>query len=207
MQRITGQIHPLAPPKTFRSEAAVSDDFLTNKRDRRLMKHSSFVSRITSSKISKNKRRRPKNKLKTSLEGLAEALPELRSGEGGEEVLSGKIRHKSLKSKRGALKRKEKVVRGEMERFGASMALLNGSAATAVSAGTAQARKTKPAQLDDSDDDDDDDMGGNTPLHQQQQPQLSTAQATSDTSSRWAAIRGYISSTMEQNPAFSHQNK
>ncbi|OAQ68748.1 ribosome biogenesis protein SLX9 domain-containing protein [Pochonia chlamydosporia 170] len=196
MQRITGQIHPLLPSKIFRTDAHVTDDFLNSKRDKRMMKHSSFVSRITSSKISKNKRRRPKNKLKTSLEGLADALPELKGGEGGEEILAGKVKHKSLKSKRGALKKKERIVKGEMERFGASMARLSGTQQAART-------NTQKSAIDEDSDAEDEDMTTQSPVPAQQGvPQQGSAAAQTATSDRWAALRGYISATMEQNPAF-----
>lgn len=132
------------------------------------------MSRIAdSSRISKStKRRRPSKKLATTLDSLADALPEL---EEADAVQQGKIRHNSLKSKRGALKRKERVVKGEMERFGVSMAQL-----------TAQdGAKTAAVK------DDDEGMVG----ADKTAPPAATA-------NRWAALRGYISSTMEQNPAF-----
>ncbi|KHN98949.1 uncharacterized protein MAM_03411 [Metarhizium album ARSEF 1941] len=194
MQRITGQIHPLLPSKVFRTDARVSDNFINSKRDKRTMKHSSFVSRITSSKISKNKRRRPKNKLRTTLEGLADALPELKSGEGGEEVLAGKVKHKSLTSKKGALKRKERIVKGEMERFGASMAKLSALQPTDDARTTTQRRV----------DEDGHKTATRSFAHQGVSEQTSRATPTA-TSDRWAALRGYISATMEQNPAFSGQ--
>ncbi|KAI5463680.1 ribosome biogenesis protein SLX9-domain-containing protein [Mariannaea sp. PMI_226] len=194
-QRITGQIHPLLPAKTFRPEASISDDFLSNKRDKRIMKHSSFVSKITSSRISKTKRRRPGNKLRANLEDLADALPELAEGEGQVE-LSGRIRHKSLKSRKGALKKKEQVVRGEMDRFGVSMAKL------ASTPGTAQTSRPAGVQKEINDDDDD--------MDEQEQPdkaaQTKPVPAPAPTANRWAALRGYISATMEQNPAFAGQN-
>ncbi|KAM0488379.1 hypothetical protein ACHAP7_001373 [Fusarium lateritium] len=173
-QRVTGQIHPLTPAKVFRDDAAVTDSFLSSKRDKRLIKHSSFVSRIAdSSRISKStKRRRPSKKLATTLDGLADALPELEEADAEQQ---DKIRHKSLKSKRGALKRKERVVKGEMERFGVNMAQL-----------TAQ-DGAKPATVKD----DDEGMVG-----------ADKAAPPAATANRWAALRGYISSTMEQNPAF-----
>ncbi|OAA55731.1 hypothetical protein ISF_07836 [Cordyceps fumosorosea ARSEF 2679] len=174
-QRVSGAVHPLAPPKTFRADAVpVSDDFSSTKRDKRLMKHSTFLSRVaaSSSGVSKKKRtgRGRSKKLATTLESLADALPELEEGGSGQ---LGKVRHSSIKSKKGALKRKERVVKGEMERFGASMAQLASTqqqvnAATATTGGD---QKTG---------------GGDAP----------------QTSNRWAALRGYISSTMEQNPAF-----
>ncbi|EFY89972.1 hypothetical protein J3458_001311 [Metarhizium acridum] len=204
MQRITGQIHPLLPSKVFRTDAHVSDDFINSKRDKRIMKHSSFVSRITSSKIGKNKRRRPKNKLKTTLEGLADALPELQSGEGGEEVLAGKVKHKSLRSKKGALKRKEKIVKGEMERFGASMAKLSAMHRADATRKETQSRVDEDGHVEDYDDDDDEKMATEAPAQQSvsQQTSTTTPAATSD---RWAALRGYISATMEQNPAFARK--
>ncbi|KAF4445926.1 hypothetical protein F53441_10397 [Fusarium austroafricanum] len=171
-QRITGQIHPLTPAKVFRDDAAVTDSFLSSKRDKRLIKHSSFVSRITSSRISKSsKRRRPSKKLATTLDSLADALPELEEGDAEQQ---GKIRHKSLKSKKGALKKKERVVKGEMERFGVSMARLTAQDGTKV---------PQDESMDKTDD----------------------KPAPAPTANRWAALRGYISSTMEQNPAFTEK--
>lgn len=119
------------------------------------------------------KKRRPKNKI-ASLDSLADALPDLLEDEDG--VNLGKVKHRSLESKKGALKRKEIVVKGEMARFGASMARLN---ETSTDAGPAQA----PA-------------GGEDTVVTDGKP------ATSD---RWAALRGYISTTMEQNPAFANK--
>ncbi|KAL4722064.1 hypothetical protein ACLX1H_010834 [Fusarium chlamydosporum] len=172
-QRVTGQIHPQAPQKVFRDDAAVTDSFLSSKRDKRLIKHSSFVSRIQSARISKSaKRRRPSKKLATTLDSLADALPELEEADAEQQ---GKIRHKSLKSKKGALKRKERVVKGEMERFGVSMARLT-------------AQDGNAAQQDEK-------MGGEE-----------KKDAPAPTANRWAALRGYISSTMEQNPAFAEKN-
>lgn len=162
-----------------------------------MIKSSSFLSRVrhsSSSRVSKSssssqkakvavpgstglkssvkrdgaKQRRPKNKI-ASLDSLAEALPDLLEDEDGTVDL-GKVKHRSLKSKKGALKRKEMVVKGEMERFGASMARMT----------------VRPAQTDPKD-------TAMTTEGQAAQP------ATSD---MWAALRGYISTTMEQNPAF-----
>lgn len=192
MQRITGQIHPLLPSKVFRSDARVSDDFLRSKRDKRLMKHSLFVSRIAASSagISKKaaaRRRRPKNKLVTSLDALADALPDLTTSDGkdGQDALlaaAGKVRHRSIKSKKGALRRKETIVRGEMERFGVNMAHLTG------------ARESHPTT-----------ETGTRSQETHGEDEDTTAQETKTaaaTSNRWAALRGYISATMEQNPAF-----
>lgn len=147
------------------------------------MKHSAFMSRVADSGVSKkgkNKRtgRGRSKKLSTTMESLADALPDLEDGEGGLEELQGKIRHKSLRSKKGALKRKEQVVKGEMERFGVSMAQL---------AGTNQAKTHAHAPSAKASD------GSNTTTN------------AAGVSNRWAALRGYISSTMEQNPAFANK--
>lgn len=91
-----------------------------------------------------------------------------------------KVRHRSIKSKPGALRRKEIIVKGEMERFGASMARLSG-VAPAPPAATPRAE----AQVD-----------------CQAQQHLARPQQPPAVAGRWAALRGYISATMEQAPAF-----
>ncbi|KAL6886307.1 hypothetical protein HDV57DRAFT_490154 [Trichoderma longibrachiatum] len=192
--RITNSIHPLAPPKTFRPNASTTDSFLSSKRDKRIIKHSAFVSRVaSSSKITKTKtRRRGSAKSKTqlsSLDSLADALPELADGEGAAEILDGKIKHQSLRSKKGALKRKERLLRGEMARFGMSLAQL----ATVPAAGQ-QAQGTAAA-------------AANQPVAEtQQKTEEAKQQPAPAVSNRWAALRGYISATMEQNPAFVNKN-
>ncbi|PMB64814.1 hypothetical protein BM221_009658 [Beauveria bassiana] len=186
-QRLSGTIHPLAPLKTFRPDAApLPDSFSSSKRDKRIIKHSSFLSRVAESGVSKtssssssrkNKRtgRGRSKQLSTTLEGLADALPELQDGA---EAPQGKIRHKSIKSKKGALKRKEQVVKGEMERFGVSMAQL---------AGTRE--QERAGEL----------------MKKKMEGEGGGGQGSVGGSSRWAALRGYISSTMEQNPAFAER--
>ena len=122
--------------------------------------------------VKSSNQRRPKNKI-ASLDSLADALPDLLEDDdaGGIENLR-KIKHRSLKSKKGALKRKEMVVKGEMERFGASMARMTETETSG-------------------------------PLPPAQGESENAKPATSD---RWAALRGYISSTMEQNPAFANKS-
>jgi hypothetical protein len=189
--RITNSIHPLAPQKTFRENASTSDSFLSSKRDKRTIKHSSFVSRVastTSARVSKKPLKRggrsKKSTTLNSLDSLADALPELAAGEGGAEILAGKIRHQSLKSKKGALKRKERLLKGEMQRFGVSMAQLTSMPAQPQN-GSQLAQKavvsTVPASTNTS---------------------AAASAPAPVVSNRWAALRGYISATMEQNPAF-----
>lgn len=190
-------MHPLAPLKTFRADAAaVSDDFSTTKRDKRLMKHSSFLSRVADSGVAKKAKTQKRTgrgrsqKLATTMEGLADALPELEHGGGGAEALQGKIRHKSIKSKKGALKRKELVVKGEMERFGNSMAQM----ATTTQEGTGNSSSSSGGG-----------SGSAAMGRKSTGPDRETAPTSAAASNRWAALRGYISSTMEQNPAFAGQ--
>ena len=90
-----------------------------------------------------------------------------------ERVKDGKIRHKSLKSRPGATKRKEKLERMERERFGRNLAQLTaGSGKEGESVNAMAVENESP------------------------QPQ------TSSTASRWAALRGFISQTMEQKEEF-----
>ncbi|KAK3362321.1 ribosome biogenesis protein SLX9-domain-containing protein [Lasiosphaeria hispida] len=189
---------PLLPRKLHRAEAVVPDGFLNTKRDKRTIKHSSFVSRIAKSHPSSSsalKRRRPSKKLVATLESLGDVLDDISTEmkEHGvmdaEQALQGKVRHKSLRSRPGALKRKERVVKGEMERFGRSLAQLTAVTEAAPAAGsTAAPGVTAPAKCAESTD-------------SARQAGGQAAQ-TSATSSRWAALRGFISATMEQNPAF-----
>jgi hypothetical protein len=192
--RITSSIHPLAPQKTFRQDASTTDSFLSSKRDKRTIKHSSFVSRVassSSSRVSKSlKRRRPKSKSTTlnSLDSLADALPELAEGEGAAEILSGKIKHQSLRSKKGALKRKERLLKSEMDRFGVNMAQMSHVSTQPQNNSSSAGNATSSLPGSSSG------------------PSGSVPAPAPVVSNRWAALRGYISATMEQNPAFVNKN-
>lgn len=146
---------------------AVSDEFLNTKKDKRLIKHSSFVNRIEKANRKVLKHRRPSKKLVTTLESLADALPDLdMDGQSQVETGDAKIKHKSVTTRPGAQKRREKLEKMERERFGKNMAQLT----TAVPAAAPTAEAGAPAP---------------TP-----------------TASRWEALRGFISQTMEQKPEF-----
>lgn len=197
---------PAPPRKTHRPDSAVTDAFLRSKRDRRLIRHSAFVSRIAkttdSSGEKRARRRRPSKKLVTTLQSLAAALPELE--EDGDRPDGGKVRHRSLRSRPGALKRKERVVKGEMARFGASLAQLmtmkggTGAAPNGSNgAGDRTARDKKAEDMEVESGMAGKDVGGG-----KETEAGSTAQSASAAASRWAALRGFISATMEQNPAF-----
>ncbi|KAK3393437.1 ribosome biogenesis protein SLX9-domain-containing protein [Podospora didyma] len=180
---------PLLPRKLHREDNVVSDSFINSKRDKRIIKKSSFISRVSKSSskpTSSLKRRRPSKKLVTTLESLGAALADITddiAAEDADKPAEGKVRHKSLRSRPGALKRKEKVVKGEMERFGRSLAQLTSvTEAPAKGADSSAMMDTAPV------------AGGE---HTQNR-----APAAPATANRWAALRGFISATMEQNPAF-----
>lgn len=119
-----------------------------------------------------------------TLESLGDALDDIVAEGGvedGDQARAGKVRHKSLKSRPGALKKKEKIVKGEMERFGKSLAQL----AAVQAAGP----EGKDMEVEESRN-----VGDAT--------QTQTQTAPPSTANRWAALRGFISATMEQNPAF-----
>ncbi|KAK0748343.1 ribosome biogenesis protein SLX9-domain-containing protein [Apiosordaria backusii] len=194
---------PTLPRKLHRSDNVVTDSFINSKRDKRLIKHSSFVSKIAkpSSAISKSSKKRQSKKAKTqlatTLESLGDALDDIEDEmeEDGamdsEQALQGKVRHKSIKSRPGALKRKERVVKGELHRFGHNLAQL--ATVTSASSTATISRNSQQAQ--------------NQAAAQKEQPaKMETtdmrAQQEAATSNRWAALRGFISSTMEQSPAF-----
>jgi hypothetical protein len=107
-----------------------------------------------------------------------------------EQAAQGKVRHKSLKSRPGALKRKERLVKGEMERFGRSLAQLANISTTSAEGTTSAAAGGSAGQ-------EKMDTEGET-----QTAAVAAAEPATATSGRWAALRGFISATMEQNPAF-----
>ncbi|KAN0122816.1 Ribosome biogenesis protein SLX9 domain containing protein [Hyaloscypha variabilis] len=117
--------NPAASTSTS-TQSFSSPSFTNSKKDRRTIKHSALLSRIEKTSKKPLKRRRPSKKLVTTLESLADALPDVaelvESGKGGK--MGG--RGKSLRSKPGALKRKEKLERGERERFGKNLAVILG---------------------------------------------------------------------------------
>ncbi|KAL1839272.1 hypothetical protein VTJ49DRAFT_1672 [Mycothermus thermophilus] len=215
---------PLLPRKLHREDNVVVDSFINSKRDKRLIKHSAFVSKVTESAsqtksksgVSKTsgstKRRRPNKKLVATLESLEDALDDIRaemaedeaSGKvmDAEQARQGKVRHKSLKTRPGALKRKEKLVKGEMERFRMNLAqLANVSSASSVAAGTGSAKTTAAEGSGVAQQQQGEEMDTTRGKEEQEQTQASA------TSSRWAALRSFISATMEQNPAFLNGNQ
>ena len=147
------------------------------------------MSRIEKARpASAKKRRRPSKKLVAGLESLAAALPQANAEAGGataDGAALGQarlIRQKTLKTRPGAMKRKERLERAERERFGKNMAQMVGTPA----AGNAP-RSENPLQV--------------TPL-MSNGPAAEPASAAAATGSRWAALRGFISQTMEHSAEF-----
>lgn len=179
----------------------------TSKKDKRAMKHSVLMNKVRDAGIKKSKPRRPNNKLKTDMESLASALPELEDmledGEGEEDewegvdsgdeemnvdgtaapkprrrrakknAAEGKMEMKSLKHKPGAMKRKRVLEGREMERFGKNLAQLVGSVQ----------------------------RGGNV-AKTAGEGDAAAVPVVAAQADRWAALRGFIGGSMEQNPAF-----
>ncbi|KAI4198616.1 MAG: hypothetical protein LQ350_005146 [Teloschistes chrysophthalmus] len=122
------------PIRHTHAKSASLSAFGTSKKDKRIIKRSALISRIEKSKHKQKKRRRPSKKLVVSLESLADALPEAPSRDeaGATEASAGKIRHRSLKSQPGSMKKKEKIIRLEKDRFNQNMAQLTAIHPSAV---------------------------------------------------------------------------
>jgi hypothetical protein len=164
------------PPTTSNPTPELS--FINSKKDRRTIKHSALISRIEKAHKKPLKRRRPNKKLVTTLEGLADTLPDVEDlVKGG---IAGGVKRgggKSLKSKPGALKRKEKLERGERERFGRNLAVIMGSRVEEKGMeveggeGEAEAKKTEVVK------------------------------------GRFAALRAWVGTNMEKHPAFENEKE
>ena len=113
----------------FQTSTSDTSLFPSSKKDKRTIKHSVFVNKIEKASSKSKKRRRPNKKLVATLESLADALPEMDDGKEQNKSVVGqaRVRHKSLKSRPGAMKRKEKLGKMERERFGMNLAQMVGS--------------------------------------------------------------------------------
>ncbi|CAF9908293.1 MAG: hypothetical protein ALECFALPRED_004372 [Alectoria fallacina] len=176
----------LAPRPPTQSSTTLSHK-PPSKRQKRISKHATLLTRITKSLPSSKrpKRRRPSKKLVTSLDSLAAALPaptahtadDADDEEAWEGIADGvKMKHKSLKSRPGAGKKKEKLVAMERERFArnlAAMASGSGSRDAALDGGMVVEGKGEGEEGDGT---------------------------KGRSAERWAAIRGFICQTMERRP-------
>lgn len=106
------------------------------------------MSKITKSPSKKPRRRqrRPNKKLVATLDSLAAALPDGDSPGQGAPASAAEardqvniIRRKSIKSRPGAMKRREKVDQGERERFAKNLAQMAAAAAVSTTPADAQA--------------------------------------------------------------------
>lgn len=101
------------------------DDFRTSKRDKRTIKHASFLSKIEKNSQKTSKRRRASKKLATNLESLADALPETEVELNDPANQTNIIKQKTLKHKPGSMKRKQQIEKVERDRFAKNMAQLS----------------------------------------------------------------------------------
>ncbi|KAH7364119.1 xylose isomerase-like protein [Rhexocercosporidium sp. MPI-PUGE-AT-0058] len=181
---------PRLPPQ-HREGAIISDSFINSKKDKRVIKSSSFLNRIEKAHKKPLKRRRPSKKLVTTLESLADALPDVEelvsSGrQGGGGVGEGKMRMAaSLKSKPGARKRKEKLERMERERFALNMAVI-------MKGGNEENQNSAPEVAMAVDD------GEGAPAA----VTAPSAPISNPTVNRFAALRAWVNANMEKHPAF-----
>ncbi|KAL2355070.1 ribosome biogenesis protein SLX9-domain-containing protein [Cryomyces antarcticus] len=207
----------IAHPRSTYLPSSLSDSaFAPSKKDKRTIKHSAFLNRIEKAPIKRNKRRRPSKKLVANLESLVDALPDLDDvdgdewegveDEGGDGDVSVtrrvggsdgmvKIKQKSLRSRPGAMKRKEKMEKIERERFDKNLAQMAYRGAGAIgSQGVSHAELTQMSSSTAA--------TGTQSTSQLGQEAGSEQKRAPPTSDRWAALRGFISQTMEQMPEF-----
>ena len=133
--RIRARIPTRATKPQLDSHSRTKDNtFASTKDDKRRIKHSSFVSRIEKASQKPKKRRRPSKKLVTNLGSLVDALPSLdKSQQSIPNRSEGMvIPQKTLKSRPGAMKKKAKLERIEIERFNRNLAQLADRPTTAT---------------------------------------------------------------------------
>ncbi|RMZ80481.1 hypothetical protein DV737_g3010, partial [Chaetothyriales sp. CBS 132003] len=127
------------PNQPNKSTAKSAPLFTQNKKDKRRIKHAQLLSKITKPHSKKPKRRRATSKkLVATLDALASALPD---------DAKAIIKRRSLKSRPGALKRRQRVDNDEMARFARNMAQLAASADPVADVKTAPAPTQKWAAL------------------------------------------------------------
>ena len=127
------------PQPSFPSSASADDtSFPSSKRDKRTIKHSTFVNKIEKSSSKTKKRRRPNKALVANLESLADALPNFDKDENKSTIVVGqaKVQRTSLKSRPGAMKRKEKLEKMEKERFNQNLAQMAATTSNTSGAST-----------------------------------------------------------------------
>ncbi|MCJ1307584.1 hypothetical protein MMC25_001231 [Agyrium rufum] len=153
------------------------EPFGTSKQDKRRVKHSSFVSRIEKASTKTKKRRRPTKKLTATLEPLLDTLPDLDD----QNIISNNSRsphfQKSMKSRPGAIKRKSKLEKDEMQRFNQNLVQLADLRDKKVT-GLVQSSEASAALMD-------------APGREATVPPTATV-----LSARWAAIKSHVAQSM-----------
>lgn len=154
------------------------------KQQKRASKHGALMAKIHKSqppkKSSRPQQRHHHPKNLANLQALADALPEFDPDLQGPDSSGNVIRQKTLRHKPGAQKRRQKLEKVERDRFASNMAQM---------AGMPRAEQT--------------DQTGQTEQTEQtgQTGQTSQTDHQSDgTATRWAALRSFISQTMEHQP-------
>ena len=156
--------------------------FTSNKKDKRRIKHAQLMSKVTKTQTKKPKRRRANKKLVTTLDALADALPDDDDDGNGGDAPAGErpdqrvniIKRKSMKSRPGALKRKQRLDNEERARFARNMAQMAAATPLAETNGNSMATS-------------------------------SDAKIAATSTQKWTALRGFISQTLEKKPDFEQQ--
>lgn len=218
------QTDPASPQADPTGDGNDNDDafatFSRSKKDRLRVKRSTFLSKIqkpsqvAAAAAAQKRTRRPGKKLVATLEGLVDALPDDNEWE-DEEILptaasaaaaSGStggpngtttrprsglaqanvMKMKSLKSRPGAMKKKARLEAGERQRFELNMAQLAAAHDSSTQATGSTAAAAAGVAESGSD--------------------AAAANAGHDVgdarAKKWAALRGFITQTMEQSPNF-----
>ncbi|KPI45793.1 uncharacterized protein AB675_691 [Cyphellophora attinorum] len=135
---------PIIATKSKPKPVAPESLFPNTKADKRRIKHANLISKVhkSSAAASKNakRQRRPNKKLVATLDSLADALPDADDSPASEGAVGGAvtirdgadvvdqvnvIRRKSMKSKPGALKRKQALDNQERARWAKNLAQLS----------------------------------------------------------------------------------
>lgn len=164
-----------AVPSTKSNDGLFGDDFRTSKKDKRTIKHSSFISKIEKNSKKAPQKRRASKKLAT-LDSLADALPDADTEEQQQDPNSqvNIIKQKTLKHKPGAEKRRQNLEKLERDRFARNMAQMTAMDTTQEAAAPTTTEGASSTATEE----------------------------TNGTANRWAALRSFISQTMEQQPVF-----
>lgn len=180
--------------------------FAATKRDKRHIKHSKLISRVSksyprnSTEAERNRRRRQKRQLLTNLDSLADALPDQQQEDGIKNIVpaavprsraqstiaAGLMQRKGInKSRPGAMKRREKADKSERERFAKNMSQLAKS-------------KVEP-ELKTNEAGEGVEVSGTLTKDEGSRAYMEANQPPSKSNS-WAALRGFIAQTIQKRP-------